>query len=71
MDFNQATSQFSSVFSSFGEKLKPLGASVGKGLTQMQQVIVHLSSQKFAKEKLGNTNDITELPAEYRELEDV
>jgi hypothetical protein len=53
---------FSNVFSSFGEKLKPLGQSMGKGFAQMEQ---------FAKEKLGNAHDITELPAEYKELEDV
>ena len=51
---------FNDMVSSFGEKLKPLGASMGKGLAQMEQ---------FAKEKLGNVHDITELPSEYKELE--
>ena len=51
---------FNELVSSFGEKLKPIGASMGKGLAQMEQ---------FAKEKLGNVNDITELPSEYKELE--
>lgn len=51
---------FNEMVSSFGEKLKPLGASMGKGLAQMEQ---------FAKEKLGNVHDITELPSEYKELE--
>ena len=51
---------FNEIVNSFGEKLKPLGASMGKGLAQMEQ---------FAKEKLGNVQDITELPSEYKELE--
>jgi hypothetical protein len=51
---------FNDMVNSFGEKLKPLGASMGKGFAQMEQ---------FAKEKLGNVHDITELPSEYKELE--
>ena len=52
---------FNSVFSSFSEKLKPFGQQVGKSWVQVQQ---------FAKEKMGHS-DVTELPAEYRQLEQV
>ncbi|TPX65813.1 hypothetical protein SpCBS45565_g04854 [Spizellomyces sp. 'palustris'] len=52
--------QLASVFSNFGDKLKPFGSQVGKQFSQFQQ---------YAKERMGSVGDITELPAEYRELE--
>ncbi|KAJ3007261.1 hypothetical protein HKX48_009232 [Thoreauomyces humboldtii] len=52
--------QFMGAFSSFQEKLKPLGSQAVKGFSQIQQ---------YAKERMGNAGDVTELPAEYRELE--
>ena len=56
-------SQISSAFSSFTASLKPLGNQITHNLSQAQQ---------FAKEKMGASNgDITELPAEYRQLEEV
>ncbi|KAJ3313944.1 hypothetical protein HDV04_001250 [Boothiomyces sp. JEL0838] len=59
--FSAATSALSSAFSSFTTSLKPLGDNVGKQWVQVSQ---------FAKEKIGGTADVTELPAEYRQLEE-
>ncbi|KAJ3294948.1 hypothetical protein HK104_003154 [Borealophlyctis nickersoniae] len=56
-----AGAQFANLVSTFSERLKPLGANVGKQLTHWQQ---------YAKERMGSTQDVTELPAEYRELEE-
>ncbi|KAJ3409171.1 hypothetical protein HDV05_004564 [Chytridiales sp. JEL 0842] len=55
------TSQISSVFSNFAERLKPLGNQAAKGFSQVSQ---------YAKEKMGSATDVTELPAKYRELEE-
>ncbi|KAJ3303145.1 hypothetical protein HDV03_004133 [Kappamyces sp. JEL0829] len=54
--------QISSVFSSFTASLKPLGSEISKSVTQASQ---------FAKEKIqGGSADATELPVEYRQLEE-
>ena len=60
MSFNPA--QLTNAFSSFTQSLKPLGQQVTKGFAQAQQ---------FAKEKMGQNADVTELPLEYRQLEEV
>ena len=68
--------------SSFVEKFKPFGASVGKQFTQVQQVFLLFITSipiykylllfvKLAREKMGGNVDTTELPPEYKELEDV
>jgi hypothetical protein len=54
-------STFSGAFSSFTASLKPFGDSVSKTLSQAQQ---------YAKEKM-HTADVTPLPDEYRQLEEV
>lgn len=54
--------QMSSAFSSFTKSLKPLGSEINKSFSQAQQ---------YAKEKIGgNGADTTELPSEYRALEE-
>ncbi|KAI8895038.1 hypothetical protein BC833DRAFT_602662 [Globomyces pollinis-pini] len=58
---NAAAGSLSSAFSSFTASLKPLAGNAGKQWVQVQQ---------FAKEKIGSSADVTELPAEYRQLED-
>ena len=56
------SSQMSLAFSSFTKSLKPLSSEVSKSFVQAQQ---------YAKEKIAGQNaDVTELPAEYRQLED-
>ncbi|RKO88119.1 hypothetical protein BDK51DRAFT_23078 [Blyttiomyces helicus] len=50
-----------SFFTGLGEKMKPFGQNVGKQFSQIQQ---------YAKERMGSASDVTELPAEYRELEE-
>ncbi|KAI9091169.1 hypothetical protein DFS34DRAFT_619480 [Phlyctochytrium arcticum] len=57
---NNASAQIANVFSNWSAKLQPLGSQVGKQFSQFQQ---------YAKERMGTVGDITELPAEYRELE--
>ncbi|RKP04238.1 hypothetical protein CXG81DRAFT_6773, partial [Caulochytrium protostelioides] len=58
---SSAASQITGMFSNIGASLMPFGANIGKQFNQMQQL---------AKERMGTASDITELPAEYRELED-
>ncbi|KAJ3034173.1 hypothetical protein HDV00_005392 [Rhizophlyctis rosea] len=55
------TAKIAGLVATFTESLKPLAGSAGKNFSQLQQ---------YAKERMGNTSDITELPAEYRELEE-
>ncbi|KAI8910864.1 hypothetical protein EDD86DRAFT_189415 [Gorgonomyces haynaldii] len=55
------TAKLQSAFSSFTSSLKPLGEQVSRGFTQVSQ---------FAREKAGATQDVTELPPEYRQLEE-
>ncbi|KAI8820632.1 uncharacterized protein EV422DRAFT_56989 [Fimicolochytrium jonesii] len=52
--------QIANVFSNFGAQLKPFGSQAVKQFSQMQQ---------YAKERMGSASDVTELPAEYRDLE--
>nr|KAJ3423039.1 hypothetical protein HK105_003865 [Polyrhizophydium stewartii] len=59
--FNAAGQQINAVLSSFTQSLKPLGREVGKQWIQVQQ---------FAKERIGGSTDVTELPPEYRQLEE-
>jgi hypothetical protein len=54
--------QLSNAFSQFTETLKPLGNEVSKGFNQAQQ---------YAKEQIGGVADVTDLPAEYVQLEEV
>ncbi|KAH6559933.1 hypothetical protein BASA50_009023 [Batrachochytrium salamandrivorans] len=58
---NTAGAQFNSVLSSFTQSLKPLSKEVGKQWVQVQQ---------FAKERMSGGVDTTELPPEYRQLEE-
>ncbi|KAJ3186525.1 hypothetical protein HDU85_007345 [Gaertneriomyces sp. JEL0708] len=60
MSGGDAAAKFASVFSNLGEKMKPFGNQVSKQFSQIQQ---------YAKERVGSATDVTELPAEYRELE--
>jgi Bin/amphiphysin/Rvs domain for vesicular trafficking len=57
---NAATNQFSAALSSFTKSLQPVGQTLQKSFGQASQL---------AKEKLGSTQDVTELPLEYRQLE--
>lgn len=48
------------MFASFSKSMQPVGQTIGKGWSQAQQL---------AKETMGSTQDVTELPLEYRDLE--
>jgi hypothetical protein len=54
---NQATGNS---WSSFQQKLNPLAKSISKGFVQAKQ---------WSEEKLGTASEVTELPADYLELE--
>ncbi|EGF80502.1 hypothetical protein BATDEDRAFT_35140 [Batrachochytrium dendrobatidis JAM81] len=58
---NSAGAQINSVLSSFGRSMAPLGRDIGKQWVQVQQ---------FAKERMNGGVDATELPSEYRLLEE-
>jgi hypothetical protein len=58
---SEAGKQFSNAFSQFASSIKPLAASAGKGLAQASQ---------YARERVIKDADITELPAEYKTLEE-
>ncbi|KAI8815365.1 BAR domain-containing family protein [Cladochytrium replicatum] len=59
------TQQVTAAFSSIMTRLQPvsntLGSTLSRGVTQAQQ---------YAKETFGGPSDVTELPPEYRELEE-
>ncbi len=62
-------------WASLTEKLKPFGQSINKQFIQVQQVnqiVGSLMHVQLAREKIGGqTADTTELPPEYRNLEEV
>ncbi|KAI9209263.1 uncharacterized protein BJ171DRAFT_485969 [Polychytrium aggregatum] len=58
---NSTSANISSLATSFAERLKPLSASLGKNITQLSQL---------ARERISANADVTELPQEYRDLED-
>jgi hypothetical protein len=60
MNPQEASKQFSGLLSQWTKSIQPLGQTISKGLGQATQM---------AKERLGSTLDITELPLEYRQLE--
>ena len=71
---------FVSGFNDIGSKLRPFSDSISKQFTQVQQVTfllipLNLAHDFFqlAREKMGaaGAGDVTELPAEFRELEEV
>jgi len=54
------TSKFMGSLSSFGQRLKPYAENVGQSVVTLKQ---------WSQEKLGTAEEVTELPAEYRDLE--
>lgn len=58
--FMMSSKDISNVFSQWTKSIQPLSQNISRTIGQATQL---------AKERLGSTQDITELPLEYRQLE--
>ncbi|KAI8850858.1 hypothetical protein BC829DRAFT_361318 [Chytridium lagenaria] len=56
-----ASSQISTVISGLAQRIRPLGSQAAKGFSQVSQ---------YARERMGASTDITELPTKFQELEE-